>query len=972
MSHVARDEAFAKYVRQTGMATDAQVEEARTSQAASGEPLAEALVRLGVITLTQKEAVEKKLDGQGVSVIGGCRLIRKLGEGGMGAVYLAERTADGRKVALKILPKKHATDVEFIKRFHREAEAAAALDHENIARGYAAGEEKGYHYYLMEYCEGEALGKRLKRAGALSTREATGLVLQVARGLAYAHERGFIHRDIKPDNILLTASGVAKILDLGLSKNIEEEGATFHTATGAAIGTPHYIAPEQARGEKLVDGRADLYALGATYYHLVTGTTPFQGASVFEVINKHLTEQLPDPRDAKPGIPEGVVLVIRRLMAKRVDDRYPAAPALAADLERVLAAEAPLAPAIDPALSSVAGLAPGRPRRTAAWIAGGVAALALAVAGVWWLSPPPALSPAPPVVVVPAPVPPPKPPEKRIEPSSAPVAKAGAPEDKPDVSAEARSAKAEPPKPAPPEPEPVKPAPPEPVKTPDPAPPVPVKAGPRPEPAPAAIKAAEAAFREPLKADYAATAPSDRAALARKLLEMPPPEDPTSDFIRLRDARDLAAQAGDAAGVLEAVNALAKAFVIDLLAVRAEGLSQLGATRTSEAARAAATACLVAGGEAMDVDRYDLASKLLSRAEAAAKDAKADDLAAAARGFAKDAAAWSKELATMSGYVDTLKARPDDPASNAALGKFACFLKDDWAVGLPRLAKGSDPALKALALKDLSNPEDATAQADLCEGWLKQAEKERTVRRDHILGRARAWFDKAAEKLTDADRERLSKRLGVAPAPKPAAPVVKTPTLVRAPNGRQAVDLIALAENPLTVNGPWQKTGPALFSSAGGDNVNRGSVRLWIPYAPPEEYEIFLDVERLEGMEDFVVGLAAPDGKPIAIGFDGWGQAAGSGMFIDGTWRKLVDRRVFENGRRYSVGIHVARNMIRVMVNAQEIMRHANYASMSMPAHVQVPLKPRGLILGAVRSRYAVRVAMVISNAKTNGEILPR
>jgi serine/threonine-protein kinase len=973
MSHVARDEAFAKYVRQTGMATDAQVEEARSSQ--GGDPLAEALVRLGVITPTQKEAVEKKLDSQGISAIGGCRLIRKLGEGGMGAVYLAERADDGRRVALKILPKKHASDVEFLKRFHREAEAAAALEHENIARGYAAGEEKGYHYYLMEYCEGETLGRRLKRGGAQSVREASGWILQVARGLAYAHERGFVHRDVKPDNLLLTASGVVKILDLGLSKNIDEAGGTFNTATGAAIGTPHYLPPEQARGEKTLDGRADLYALGATYYHLVTGATPYNGSSVFEVINKHLTEPLPDPRDVRPDVPEGVAHVIRRLMAKRPEDRYPDAKALTGDLERALKTQAP-----------AAGPPPAPPSRTPLWIAAGTAGLALLLAGVWWLTPPPRIGnaearPSESAKASRRPEPKrPDPPKPKIEPV---VEKTPTPETKPP---EPELPKPEPPPLDPPKPEPLKTEP-EPVKPPEPPRPAgnpaeasprsgDAKAGPRPEPAPAAIKDAEAAFREPLKAEYALTGISDRAALAAKLLAMTPPADPVQDYVRLRDARDLAARGADAAGVLAAVDALAQAFVLrDVLGARTDGLAQLARSLTTDGNRDAARACLAAAVDAIQADRYDLSSKLLSKAEAAAKDAEDEDLAARARVKAQEAAGWSKELASMSGYVDDLRKNPHHLAGNLALGKFACYLKNDWPTGLPRLAKVSDPILRALAQKDLSDPEDPTAQAELCDGWLKQAENERGVRKENILRRARMWFDKAASRLTPAEHERLSKRLGT-PPPKPAVPKAPVaPNVVRAPNGRQGVDLLPLLDGPLCENGEWVKTGGALVSTRGGDNINRGSVRAWIPYAPPEgDYELFIEVERLEGMEDLVIGLAAPDGKPIAIGFDGWGQAAGSGMFIDGQWRKLVDRRVFENSpRRYSIGIHVRRDLLRVMVNAQEIMRSTTYASLSMPPHVQIPSKAKGLVIGAVRSRFAVRQAWVISNTKDDhGQILPR
>src|SRR6185295_18716691 len=216
-------------------------------------------------------------------------------------------------------------------------------DHPNIVQAYSAGEERGHHFYVMEYCEGESLRKRIERLKFLPAPDACALVLQMARGLKHAHDQGVIHRDVKPDNIIVTPAGVAKLLDLGLAKNLEDTKASFRTVTGAALGTPHYISPEQARGDKDVDGRSDIYSLGATFYHLITGQVPFQGSSIFEIIQKHLMEQLADPRDVKPEIPESVVLVLRKMMAKGVDDRYESCGDLLQDLDRLVARQKPTA-----------------------------------------------------------------------------------------------------------------------------------------------------------------------------------------------------------------------------------------------------------------------------------------------------------------------------------------------------------------------------------------------------------------------------------------------------------------------------------------------------------------------------------------------------------------------------------------------------------------------------------------------------
>lgn len=363
---------LARYLQQTGMATDAQIAAAR---ALHPVPLAEALVRQGAITSAQREAVEKRLGEKrgAAQQLGAYRLLRKLGEGGMGAVYLAEDLRHSRRVAIKVLPKRLADEREYLERFRRESEAARALDHPNIVRAFETGEERGFHYYVMEFCQGVSLRSRLEREKVLDPMESTRIVAQVAEGLGHAHAKGILHRDVKPDNVMLTPDGVAKILDLGLAKNLMTPDSNFRTMTGVAIGTPHYLSPEQARGQKEIDGRADIYSLGATFYTLVTGVTPFQGGTIFEIIQKHLTEPLADPRDRRPSIPEGVVHVIRRMMAKSPDDRYRDCAELVIDLRLLQEGRAPDGPRIDAALSSIA--LPQRRRRRARFAIPGAAGL---------------------------------------------------------------------------------------------------------------------------------------------------------------------------------------------------------------------------------------------------------------------------------------------------------------------------------------------------------------------------------------------------------------------------------------------------------------------------------------------------------------------------------------------------------------------------------------------------------------------
>jgi len=362
MAGPVSDDVFARYINQIGNATLEQIDAAKAvqaEQAGSGVlfSLADVLVQQNILTAAIRANIEKKLRAQqdgGLKQLGNYKLLKKLGEGGMGTVYLAEDTHAQRKVALKVLPKKHAADSEFLTRFRREAQATGKLNHVNIIAAYSTGEDMGHHFYAMEFCEGDPLDKLLKNQRVLPWDKALEIVTQVARGLKHAHDHGFIHRDIKPPNIFITAEGVAKILDLGLSKNIGDSTQSFNTQSGVALGTPHYISPEQARGDKSIDGRTDIYSLGATFYHLVTGETPFQGSTAAMIMMKHLTDQLPNPQDIRDDIPDGVVQVIQKMMTKDPADRYADCEELLADLEEVIDGKIPSSHAIEIGKSSIA------------------------------------------------------------------------------------------------------------------------------------------------------------------------------------------------------------------------------------------------------------------------------------------------------------------------------------------------------------------------------------------------------------------------------------------------------------------------------------------------------------------------------------------------------------------------------------------------------------------------------------------
>ncbi|MBI2191230.1 MAG: SUMF1/EgtB/PvdO family nonheme iron enzyme [Planctomycetes bacterium] len=266
--------------------------------------------------------------------LGHYRLIRKLGEGGMGSVFEAIQDGLNRRVALKILPQRLLTDSAYLERFQREARAAASLNHPNIVTVYDIGHDRGHHFFSMEFVDGESLQKRLEREGKLPLPEALSIVIRVADALDYAWKHTkIIHRDIKPDNILLTREKHVKLADLGLAKSTQEE--TGVTTTDTAIGSPAYMAPEQARAAKDVDCRADIYSLGITFFHLVTGHRPFQGSTPLAVQLAHQEQPFPDPRQHEPSLPPSVCAVLRRMCGKTPEERYQTPEELLADLEKL-------------------------------------------------------------------------------------------------------------------------------------------------------------------------------------------------------------------------------------------------------------------------------------------------------------------------------------------------------------------------------------------------------------------------------------------------------------------------------------------------------------------------------------------------------------------------------------------------------------------------------------------------------------
>jgi serine/threonine-protein kinase len=274
--------------------------------------------------------------------LGQFQLIEKIGEGGMGSVYRGVQVSLNRPVAVKLLPESLAKNKSFVERFHREARAAAALNHPNIIQVFDAGEQDGTHYFAMELVDGETVAAKVERGGPMPESEAVAVAMSVAAALHHAWSKAkLIHRDIKPENLIVTTDGMVKVCDLGLAKSAGQD--SHLTVSGTMMGTPHFIAPEQARGEPDVDTRADIYSLGASLYFLLTGKPPFQADSSMAVMYMHVNDPLPDPRKLNPSLSDGVVRILKKMTAKEPADRYQDMLELYNDLERVYQGLAPTA-----------------------------------------------------------------------------------------------------------------------------------------------------------------------------------------------------------------------------------------------------------------------------------------------------------------------------------------------------------------------------------------------------------------------------------------------------------------------------------------------------------------------------------------------------------------------------------------------------------------------------------------------------
>jgi tRNA A-37 threonylcarbamoyl transferase component Bud32 len=289
-----------------------------------------------VVVTPQSPPPEKTelVDPMIAKVIGGCQILERIARGGMGVVYKARQLNLGRTVAIKILSEELSRNPAYVERFLQEARSAAFLNHGNIIHINDVGEHNGIYYFSMEFVDGKNVREILKKKSTLNVSQALQVALQVSRALQHAHRRGIIHRDIKPENIMITRDGVVKLADLGLAKKLDSTGGITHA--GSVLGTPFYMAPEQAKDFSKVDQRSDIYSLGVTLFKALSGKVPFDGRTPIEVMIKAIEGKRPALRDLRPDLPPEVEALVDRMMARNPEERFQEAAELISAIESLL------------------------------------------------------------------------------------------------------------------------------------------------------------------------------------------------------------------------------------------------------------------------------------------------------------------------------------------------------------------------------------------------------------------------------------------------------------------------------------------------------------------------------------------------------------------------------------------------------------------------------------------------------------
>jgi serine/threonine-protein kinase len=339
------EEKLAHALISRGLLTREEYQEFKGNDSGSGsssdpQAILARLVKAGYITVHQARRFSQEVQTLMNQQIPGYQLLEKLGQGSMGTVFKARQLSMNRLVAIKVLKQRLAENAAYLERFMREAHLAARFSSNNVIQAIDVGTAGHINYFVMEYVEGTTIKDELTKGKIYEEKEAIDIILQIAQALDHAHRRQLIHRDIKPANIVLTPEGIAKLADLGMARETDNRDLA-RAEKGMTIGTPYYIAPEQIKSRGHVDSRSDMYSLGATLYHMVTGQPPFPGQEVDEVLRAHLEQELTPPDHLNTKLSSGLGEVVECMMAKKRNQRYQTPADLIIDLECLLSGEPP-------------------------------------------------------------------------------------------------------------------------------------------------------------------------------------------------------------------------------------------------------------------------------------------------------------------------------------------------------------------------------------------------------------------------------------------------------------------------------------------------------------------------------------------------------------------------------------------------------------------------------------------------------
>jgi serine/threonine protein kinase len=726
-------------------------------------------------------------------VVGPYRIQERLGEGGMGEVFKARHARMERTVALKVISRDKLDNPTAVERFNREVKAVAQLTHPNIVCAFDCGEDEGLHYLAMEYVDGPDLAKQVKQNGPLRVREACEYTRQAALGLQHAHEKGLVHRDIKPANLLLQRdTGLIKVLDFGLARFASERKTAGHlTQIGRLVGTVDYISPEQAGDARKADIRSDIYSLGCCCFYLLTGKPPFEGEDLVSRIAARALNDAPLLRTRRADAPSGLEQIVARMLERDPRRRYSTPLEVAVALQPFASVVPMEARAVKEA--PVNARAANRPqvvleppprtmegtplivRRTESrggswgWAILACTIILLFGGGLaFWLlkkTPTPATieesprllastDPKPKTAIVPKKPGDPKDPLK----SPIPLHESPLPKQIVDIKVAPPAVAANETELIPP-PARIVAARPEPnnkppdVKPQDPRGPVPTGE---------ALTKAETVIRDLYKDDYSHVKQSELAAFAERLLEQAGEvkRDPVLRYVYLRDARDVAARAAEAALAMKAIDELSKDYAVNGRDMRVAAFER--SVSVVQAGDRAARLCdLVTDAidQSLATESFDEALRLARFAESAAYRSQEAALINATLARRREVETLKQGYEDVKPALAKLDENPDDSEANLAVGKFRCLLKGDWAQGLANLVQGGEGKLQDLARREAGGVEKAEQMVELADAWRDCARTERGTTRNNILRHALALYQQAVTDLTAIAKTKVEKNI---------------------------------------------------------------------------------------------------------------------------------------------------------------------------------------------------------------------